>query len=203
MPLPHPAEGPDGEEQAGTSQTSITRLLGRLPRVAGLGVDQACGRNTDRIPWAIHLSGKIEAMACIQPGSSAKAKKTPEMNCRISTTGVTTVGAARPDLGTEANAMPSAVPAAVPITTSHSNRTSGCRRRARHVEGHPGHGEQDGELDHRGHHDLADLAQEVGRGGIGVPRSSFSAPLSRSTAIEMARVWKLECMTPVATMPVR
>ena len=39
------------------------------------------------------------------------------MNSRISTTGVTTLAAVRPERGTAAKAMPRAVPAAVPSTT--------------------------------------------------------------------------------------
>jgi hypothetical protein len=39
--------------------------------------------------------------------------------------------------------------------------------------------------------------------GIGVPRSRLSRPSSRSTAIVMAMLWKLDSMMPVATMPGR
>ncbi|MNW62347.1 hypothetical protein D3C74_404710 [compost metagenome] len=39
--------------------------------------------------------------------------------------------------------------------------------------------------------------------GSGVARRRLSVPSSRSTAIEIARFWKLVSMTPVATMPGR
>jgi hypothetical protein len=53
------------------------------------------------MPWAIHLSGKIEAICCIQVGSFSYWKNTPEMNCRIVDHGDTTPPAARPERGTE------------------------------------------------------------------------------------------------------
>ena len=44
------------------------------------------------------------------------------MNCSTITIGVTMALADRPDLGTDENAMPSTVPAAVPSRTSQPNR---------------------------------------------------------------------------------
>ena len=77
------------------------------------------GRKTERIPCVIHLSGKIAATCCIQPGKSVKTKKTPLKNCRIITTGETTADAPLPLLGTAAKAIPRAVDAALPKIMSH------------------------------------------------------------------------------------
>jgi len=75
------------------------------------------------MPWAIHLSGKTEATCCIQVGSWSNAKKTPEMNCRIRTTGFTTALAARPERGTDENPMPHTHPVAVESTKTQANVT--------------------------------------------------------------------------------
>ncbi len=47
------------------------------------------------------------------------------------------------------------------------------------------------------------LPRKYAVAGRGVARRRLSPPSSRSTAIEIARFWKLVSMTPVATIPGR
>ena len=49
-------------------------------------VAKVSGKKTLRIPWVNHLSGKIAATCCIQPGSWVNTKKTPLKNCKTITT---------------------------------------------------------------------------------------------------------------------
>ena len=67
-----------------------------LPRARELLLWKLSGRNTDRMPWQSHLSGKSAAICCIHGGISLYVKNTPEVNCRTSTTGETSAGAPRP-----------------------------------------------------------------------------------------------------------
>ena len=48
-----------------------------------------------------------------------KTKNTPEMNCRISATGVTTAGALRPVRASDEKATPHSVQAVMPSTDTH------------------------------------------------------------------------------------
>ena len=72
------------------------------------------GRKTDLMPWVIHFNGNIEATCCIQWGSWSNIKKTPLINCRTKTIGVTTADAPLPLLGTEEKAIPSNVELVIP-----------------------------------------------------------------------------------------
>ena len=45
------------------------------------------------------------------------------------------------------------------------------------------------------------LPRKYAAGGIGVPRSRFSVPSSRSTAIPIASDWKLDSTMPEAIIP--
>ncbi len=47
------------------------------------------------------------------------------------------------------------------------------------------------------------LPRKKASGGIGVPRNSLRLPVSRSTDRLIAIDWKLDCITPLATIPVR
>ncbi len=79
------------------------------------------GKKTLRIPCASHLSGKNEANTFIQTGKVLNWKKTPEVNCKTRTIGVTMAPADLADRGTLENAMPRRVQLAKPRTESHVN----------------------------------------------------------------------------------
>ena len=68
-----PDDAPGGEHQGAPGPAPSCRPA-PPPRATS-------GRNTDRSPCAIHLSGKNAATVCIQVGIWLNWKKTPEMNC--------------------------------------------------------------------------------------------------------------------------
>ena len=155
------------------------------------------------MPWHIHLSGNSAAMLCIHPGSSVNTKNTPEMNCSTSATGVTTAGALRPVRASDENAMPHSVHAVMPsrptqANVSHLRRCLGSETPKNGTATRQQH-DRLGDRD-RQHH--ADLADEVDRRGIGVPRNRLSTPRSRSIGIWMASAWKPVVIRPEAIMPV-
>ena len=122
------------------------------------------GRNTERMPWAIHFRGNTEARFCIQVGSSLKTKKTPEMNCSTITTGLTIAVALRPERGTDENAMPSTVPAAVPRMKIHAkvaHRAASVGRVTSKTS--RGESQEQRRLREAGQQHLPDLPEEVGQ----------------------------------------
>ena len=90
---------------------------------AGSCAARTSGRNTERRPCAIHLSGKNEAIVCIQVGTWLNWKKTPEMNCSTSAIGVTIADAERPFFARLETAMPSRVQDADPSTATQAKVT--------------------------------------------------------------------------------
>ena len=74
-----PPERPDADDQS--DEQPYRQDDGGQAVLPGAGPrSNSGGRNTERIPCAVHLNGKIEAMCCNQVGRSLKTKKTPEMN---------------------------------------------------------------------------------------------------------------------------
>ena len=88
---------------------------------AGFDAAACSGRNTERIPWAIHFSGKNDAMTRIQSGTAVNGTYTPEMNCSTVNGSVITGVALAADRGTLLAAMPSSEQAAVPSTNTQAN----------------------------------------------------------------------------------
>ncbi len=88
---------------------------------AGSSAAACSGRNTERIPWAIHFSGKNDATARIQAGTTVNGTYTPEMNWSTVNGSVITGMALAADRGTLLAAMPSSVQAAVPRTNTQAN----------------------------------------------------------------------------------
>jgi hypothetical protein len=84
------------------------------------------GRNTERMPCVIHFSGNSDAMVRIQSGMVEYWKKTPEMNCSTSATGVTTAGAPRPVRATDEKAIPHSVHAVIPSSATQPNVAHFC-----------------------------------------------------------------------------
>ena len=121
------------------------------------------GRNSERIPCVSHFSGKTAATCCIHPGSSEKAKKTPEKN-------FSTIAKAAMAVPTEAAvprsaeaAMSNTVPARQPSAATHTNVTqSAGAAGSGNVVAVAGHRQQDGKLHDGGDQHLAGLAGEVG-----------------------------------------
>ena len=142
------------------------------------------------MPWVIHFSGKNAAIVCIHRGSAAKTKNTPEMNCSTIAIGEITAGAVRPFLTHEVIAMPSSVQAVMPSTLTQSEgqpaaalgRQVAARRRARRqraaAPAAPSRRRRPGRS----------CPRSTPSGGIGVPASRLSAPLSRSIGMEIAEV---------------
>ena len=93
----------------------------KKPLPAGSAAAIESGRNTDRSPCAIHLSGKTAATVCIQVGISLNWKKTPEMNCSTRAIGMITAVALLPLRGTPLRAMPRMADVATPSTKTQAN----------------------------------------------------------------------------------
>src|SRR5207248_5249402 len=66
-------------------------------------------------------------MYCNGFGNPVKTKYTPEMNWRISATGVTTAGADLPVRATDEKALPRIEPTATPSTVTQSRVTQRCQ----------------------------------------------------------------------------
>ena len=125
LPPVGPAEREHAQRQADDDpRAERDRDVTELPAAADLlrrGTES--GRNTERMPWVIHFSGNSEAMVRIQLGDAVYWKKTPEMNCRTSATGVTIAGAPRPDRAREEKAIPHSVHALIPSSDTQAKVT--------------------------------------------------------------------------------
>src|SRR5690606_4884516 len=170
----------------------------------GSATANASGRKTDRIPCASHLSGNSDDRSIIQPGSWLTEKNTPDVNCSTSSGVTTTALADRPDRGTDEYATPHTAPVAVPSTNTHAN--------VAHRAGSSGRGtSKTSAATARSSavctstvvSERTTLPRKYDAGGSGVARSRLRLPSSRSAAIEIASVWYVESMMPVATMPGR
>src|SRR5689334_5548342 len=85
-----------------TSHRPMTRAVRPCSHVEAISwVCQSSGKNTERMPCAIHLSGKREATCLSHSGRSVNAKYTPEMNWRISIGAMTRAPADRADVASE------------------------------------------------------------------------------------------------------
>jgi hypothetical protein len=156
------------------------------------------------MPCAIHFSGNTEATSCIHVGSWSYWKNTPETNCSTSTIGTTTALADRPDLGTEENATPHTDPVAVPSTNTHAKVS----HRPASLGSGTSHSRAAAPISNAVcsravTSTCPTLPRKYDAAGSGVPRRRLRAPSSRSTATNVARFWKLDSITPVATMPGR
>ena len=126
------------------------------------------------------------------------------MNCSTSTIGVTTAEALRPLRGTEEKATPHTAPAAVPSTKTQANVVQRAASVGRSTPKATAAMPISSTIWMRLVTSTEPtLPRKYAAGGIGVPRSRLRPPSSRSTAIPIARFWKLDSRMPVATMPGR
>ena len=88
---------------------------------AGSSAAACSGRNTERIPWAIHFSGKNDAMTRIHSGTTLNGTYTPEMKFSTVNGSVITGVALAADRGTLLAAMPSSEQAAAPSRNTQAN----------------------------------------------------------------------------------
>ena len=99
--------------------TSATRPSSQVP--AGSPAASASGRNTERRPCAIHLSGKTAATVCIQLGQLAEQEEDAGDELQhAARTGVTVAEADRPFFARLETAIPSSVQAAEPRTVTQA-----------------------------------------------------------------------------------
>jgi hypothetical protein len=103
------------------THAASTRAVRPCSHAPATSAAAACsGRNTERIPWVIHFSGNNAATCCIHPGSSGKAKKTPEKNCRTTANADTAVVTDVALPGRVDAATPSTVPASAPSASTQA-----------------------------------------------------------------------------------
>ena len=116
---------------------------------------------------------------------------------------MTTAGAALPVRGTDEYAMPNSDPAVTPSTVTQTNVTHRCQSvgnddLAEQARRSPA-AVRDSRITNAS--TMTTLPTKYADGGIGVPCSRLSTPLSRSTAIWIASVWNATPNRPVARMP--
>ena len=97
---------------------------GRAPRTrTAPGAGRSRAGRPSACPGTATSRGRRAANCCIHGGSSSYWKKTPEVNCRTSTTGETRAGAPRPVLTRLEKATPSSVQQTSPRMLSQVNTT--------------------------------------------------------------------------------